>query len=249
MTRLLKIFSIALIFIMLLLPACNKPEVEEKPQIVIPEAIDLGLSVKWASFDVGATKPGEAGTIYSWGETEPKSKPYNWENYKWCKGSANSLTKYNFDESYGDNPDYRIALKPEDDVAHILYGGDWRMPTAKELKELIESPLLIPSIEKVGHLNCLKFTSTLTGQSILFPAGGWCDKSSVPLHQNELCGIWSAELTYSPSWIGPSRAHYAEIHPELNTEHFIYQIMSFKDRSSGMNVRAVYDPGSGGVLR
>ena len=53
------------------------------------KAVDLGLSVKWATFNLGATKPQASGDFFSWGETEPKSN-YSWSTYKWCDGSDSS---------------------------------------------------------------------------------------------------------------------------------------------------------------
>ena len=98
------------------------------------EAVDLGLSVKWASFNVGATKPEEYGGYYAWGETEEKDD-YSWSTYKWCNGSEDTMTKYCTDSSYG-TVDNKTTLDPEDDVAHVKWGGDWRMPTRAEQDEL-----------------------------------------------------------------------------------------------------------------
>ena len=56
--------------------------------------VDLGLSVKWATMNVGATKPEECGNYYAWGEVEVKDT-YSWYFYKYCEGTYNSLTKYN----------------------------------------------------------------------------------------------------------------------------------------------------------
>ena len=81
----------------------------------LPEAVDLGLSVKWASFNLGASKPEEYGDYYAWGETEVKDE-YTEENY-----------------SYHDNPK---VLPPEKDVAQVKLGGKWRMPTTDEIEEL-----------------------------------------------------------------------------------------------------------------
>ena len=100
------------------------------------EAVDLGLSVRWATCNVGANSPEEYGGYYAWGETEEK-KDYNWDTYKWCKGSYNTFTKYCTNGSYG-LIDNKIELDAEDDVAHVKLGGDWRMPTFDEIKELIE---------------------------------------------------------------------------------------------------------------
>ena len=102
-----------------------------------PEAIDLGLpsGVKWATFNVGASSPEDFGNYFAWGETETKSV-YSWETYKWCSGSQNSLTKYNSNPDFG-VVDYKTALDPEDDVAHVRWGDNWRMPTYAEFDELV----------------------------------------------------------------------------------------------------------------
>lgn len=94
------------------------------------EYVDLGLSVKWATCNVGANKPEEYGDYFAWGEVKPK-EVYDWSTYKWCDGSEESLTKYNgyFDISF--------ELELSDDVAHTNWGGDWRMPTAEDFIELM----------------------------------------------------------------------------------------------------------------
>ena len=124
--------------------------------IATPEIVDLGLpsGLKWASFNVGATKPEEYGDYYAWGEVEPyyssldpliwkegKEAGYNWPSYKWCMGSNTTLTKYCDQSSYGYNgfTDYKTVLDPEDDAAHVSLGGKWRMPTKEEWSELIEN--------------------------------------------------------------------------------------------------------------
>jgi len=80
--------------------------------------VDLGLSVKWATRNVGAAGPEEIGGFYRWGETEPK-------HY------------LDFSKYYG--ADGKIVLDLEDDVAHVKWGGGWRMPTTDEIIELIEN--------------------------------------------------------------------------------------------------------------
>ena len=100
------------------------------------EAIDLGLpsGIKWASCNVGATAPEEYGGYYAWGETEEKSN-YSWSTYKYCNSSDNSMTKYNTDIFYG-TVDNKTTLEPGDDVAHVKWGGSWRMPTKAEQDDL-----------------------------------------------------------------------------------------------------------------
>ena len=81
------------------------------------EWIDLGLSVKWATCNVGASKPENYGDYYAWGETTTKSD-YSWETYKWCKGTDDTITKYCTDSDYG-TVDNRTTLTSSDDVATV----------------------------------------------------------------------------------------------------------------------------------
>ena len=98
------------------------------------EAIDLGLSVKWATCNVGADTPEEYGNYFAWGETESKSN-YVWSTYKWCNGSYTTLTKYNTNSDYG-TVDNKTVLELSDDAARMNWGGSWRMPTDAEITEL-----------------------------------------------------------------------------------------------------------------
>ena len=110
---------------------------EEKVNYNGHEYVDLGLpsGTKWATCNVGANKPEEYGGYYAWGETEEKSN-YDWSTYKWCNGSENTMTKYCADSDYG-TVDNKTVLDPEDDVAHVKWGGSWRMPTIDEQCELL----------------------------------------------------------------------------------------------------------------
>ena len=105
--------------------------------MAVPEAVDLGLpsGLKWASFNVGASAPGGYGNYYAWGETQTKSD-YSWETYTFGSSPNGPLSKYNYDYSYGP-VDNKVVLDPEDDVAHVEYGGSWRIPTASEWDELL----------------------------------------------------------------------------------------------------------------
>ena len=106
-------------------------------QYAVPEMVDLGLSVQWASFNLGATKPEEYGDYFAWGETEPK-EDYSWSTYKWCMGTSSTMTKYCSNSDYGYNgfTDDKTVLDSEDDAAAVNLGGSWRMPTKTEQDEL-----------------------------------------------------------------------------------------------------------------
>ena len=104
---------------------------------VEPEFVDLGLptGTLWATFNVGASCPEEYGDHFAWGETEPK-EVFTWENYKWCDGSENTLTKYCSDSTYG-TVDNKTELEFEDDAASVNWGLGWRMPSQTQVYELM----------------------------------------------------------------------------------------------------------------
>ena len=140
------------------------------------EYVDLGLpsGLMWAAYNVGATKPEEYGGYYAWGETEEKTD-YSWETYKWCNGSAATMTKYCTDSSYG-TVDNKTVLDPEDDVAHVEWGGSWRMPTFEEQKELLNN--CDWTWTTLNGVNGYRVTGP-NGNSIFLPAAGFRNGSGV----------------------------------------------------------------------
>ena len=106
----------------------------------LPDAVDLGIGVKWASYNLGASKEYEYGDFYAWGETETKTD-YSWSTYKYANGDKYKLTKYCTVNSRWDgeerDPDGYSILLPTDDVAHVKLGGSWRIPTEDEFKALL----------------------------------------------------------------------------------------------------------------
>ena len=106
------------------------------------EYVDLGLSVNWATCNVGAKAPQDFGYYYAWGETMPKDK-YLENNYKHFSilnnDKDNFLTILKYCDDYRFRKvDHKIQLEREDDAAHVNWGGKWRTPTPSEVAELIE---------------------------------------------------------------------------------------------------------------
>ena len=160
------------------------------------EAVDLGLSVKWATCNVGATAPEQSGGYYAWGETEEK-KNYEWSTYKWCNGSSDTMIKYCTNSSYG-TVDNKTVLDPEDDVAHVKWGGNWRMPTKTEQDELRTNCTWTWTTQ--NGVYGYKVTSKTNGNSIFLPAAG--DRSGTYLNYSGSYGYyWSSSLGGSRSSI------------------------------------------------
>ena len=132
--------------------------------------VDLGLSVKWATCNVGATTPDGYGDYFAWGETSPKDN-YEWSTYKYCNGSKTTLTKYNTNSNYG-TVDNKTTLELSDDAARANWGGTWRMPTITEIEELINTTYCTWTWTTQNGVNGYKVTSKTNGNSIFLPAAG-----------------------------------------------------------------------------
>ena len=192
--------------------------------------VDLGLSVKWATCNVGATKPEEYGDYYAWGETETKTT-YDWSTYKWCNGSETTLTKYNTNSSYGTVD--KTTLDPEDDVAHVIWGGSWRMPTRAEQDELRSSCTWTWYSSDNTEFNGVagyKVTSNKSGYTdrfIFLPAGG-CRYDTYLSYVGLYGYFWSSSLFT----VGPYHAWCLHFNSD---DHYT----GSNDRYVGLSVRPV----------
>ena len=104
------------------------------------EMVDLGLSVKWANCNLGATSPEELGGYYQWAGVDDVSDTniyLYWDNCPYHTGTKqdSGWTKYNSKYSYG-KVDGKTVLDQDDDAAHVKLGSPWRIPTNNEWNEL-----------------------------------------------------------------------------------------------------------------
>lgn len=132
------------------------------------EYVDLGLSVKWATCNVGANVPEEFGNYFAWGETQSKEN-YTWLNYKYSNKEGTKVTKYCTDSIFGE-VDLKIELLTEDDAATANWGEGWRMPTSEEWEELINNCTWTWTQHDTinGYL-----VEAANGNSIFLPAAGY----------------------------------------------------------------------------
>ncbi|MBQ4285162.1 MAG: hypothetical protein II720_01735 [Bacteroidales bacterium] len=137
-------------------------------QLEDADYIDMGVSVLWATCNLGATSPSDTGDRYAWGDTTP-GQNMTWETYKWCLGSRETIFKYTLSR---DNPqaDNKAVLDPEDDAATAALGGKWRMPTEADYNDLLLHCTYVRTTvdDKDGFI----LTSTVPGfedQSIFIP--------------------------------------------------------------------------------
>ncbi len=175
---------------------CKRQEAAKRSHGTINghEWVDLGLSVKWATCNVGASKPEDYGGYYAWGETKEKSD-YSWSTYKWCKGSSNTMVKYCTNGRCG-TVDNKTVLEPQDDVAHVKWGGTWRMPTSDELDELRKKCKW--EWTTINRVNGYKVTGA-NGNSIFLPAADYRD-GAVANDRGCYGGYWSSSLSSSSNY-------------------------------------------------
>ena len=125
---------------------------DEQQGISTDQKVDLGLSVYWAGWNVGASSPEGYGDYYAWGETNAKS----------------SYTKDN-SSTYGKSMG-SIAGNSTYDVARAKWGGSWRLPTEDEFQELVDRCTWTWTTYE--GVNGYKVTGP-NGNSIFLPAAGW----------------------------------------------------------------------------
>lgn len=166
--------------------------------------VDLGLSVKWATCNIGSTQPWERGEFFSWGETENK-RINNWDTYKYSEG-AHALTKYcsNPDYAWHGVVDSVSVLDPEDDVAHIKWGGTWRIPTKAQIDELLENcDWTWTTLNEVNGYRVTGKKPGYTDRSIFLPVTGEYNDGKVfdyRLHGyywSRNCGTVTSETAYT----------------------------------------------------
>lgn len=142
--------------------------------------VDLGLSVKWATYNIGAKSINEVGNYYAWGESKPYDRDLTFLNYNWGNGDFIPCS-----------PNWNIASIY--DTATVNWGESWRMPTADEQKELINGC----SWKWVNNINGKPIygyigTSKKNGKSIFLPASQFISHSS-HLQPTETDGVyWSS---------------------------------------------------------
>jgi len=180
-----------------------------------PEIVDLGLSVKWASFNVGATSSTERGLYIGWGDPTGLHTSHSYDDYGYSTTSMN----------IGFNPDY--------DTPYATWQKKWRMPTRSEFEELYEKTTV--TYETVGSVGCYKFTGK-NGNSIYLPVTGLYtaySSSSTDYRQTQYGWYWTAECSASKEPYLVSL--YSTSSPDIQTSVMWYR----------MPIRAVYEEATG----
>ena len=184
------------------------------------EYVDLGLPsrLKWATCNVGATSPEQAGLYFAWGETTG-----------YTAADVRSGIRQFTEDVYNAGPAASINtdLTLEQDAAHVNLGGNWRMPTKDEYQELLDNCniVMIDDYNGTGVAGKV-FTSKVNGKSVFFPTVGNCYNSSVN-------NVGSDGVYWSASWNSHSEAW------NLDFNYYSQNLKWFGTRYFGESVRGV----------
>lgn len=221
------------------------------------EYIDLGLpsGLKWATCNVGASKPEEYGDYYAWGETETKDS-YTLDTYKFYTETTETIpahkdvdgldvpektetfrgyTKYVYWDfnGYKGFYDHKMTLEPEDDVAHVNWGGDWRMPNIDDINELRDNCSC--TLVSLNNVNGYKVTGP-NGRWIFFPIANFIKGSYVEYDNH--CMYWTSDRFENAG--NTDNAYFLNLldgYIEYRLD--FYYCYCFPYRSSGLPVRPV----------
>ena len=169
--------------------------------------VDLGLSVKWAKCNLGATNPEDFGDYFAWGELQPKSD-YQWSTYLYGSDYG-QLTKYCDNASIGKDgyTDDLTVLEQSDDAAYAALGGQFRMPTQEEVYELCTIEYYHPGEYTVTwcdgtdvqyngtSVKGLMIVRNSTGATLFLPITG--SMSGTDWYYNGFGSYWSSSLYWS----------------------------------------------------
>ncbi len=201
--------------------------------VPVPTAIDLGLSVKWANFNLGASKSSEYGDYYPWGALYRTTGAYNWIGYRFYGGSSSDnieqFTKYNTDSAYGP-VDNNMVLDANDDVAHVKLGGKWRMPTREEVEELISQCSW--KVSEVDGVAGYTVKSLMNGKQIFLPGAGHLEGGQI--HVEGQLYYWTSSLCEKPS--KPTGAHALHCNHIANYKEIMGEL-----RYYGLSIRPVQE--------
>lgn len=221
----------------------------QKGTKIVYEAVDLGLSVKWASCNVGATSPEEYGLYFQWGDTVgytgiTDDKKFTWSEcpyqtvdttdylqVKFTKYLGSTSSSYK-DLSATDADALKTVLDASDDAATVNMGDGWKMPTTAGFQELYDKTTSEWTTENGVYGR--KFTSKTEGNTnyIFIPAAGYCYKGSVSRVGTD-GSVWSSSLETS----GPYRAYRLNFYSSYVYPQSYSGSRSY--RSFGYSVRGV----------
>ena len=215
------------------------------------EFVALGDGHNWATANLGAAGPAEAGDYFAWAEKETKTA-FGWGTYAYATSDDwKSVSKYTVQDDYmkgcwyqnqgsthlfvGDGVNHFGA---DDDPATYNWGSPWRVPSTEDWNWLLDSAnCSLEWTDNYHGVAGLLVTSKVPGyegNQIFLPAAGSVEDSSVA-GKGSNGAYWS-------SWLCFNNVSYATIYgAELDFVSSKEPAMGYKERCIGLSVRAIFD--------
>lgn len=182
-------------------------------------AVDLGLSVKWASWNLGAKSEEDYGGYYAWGEVKEKDS-YDWENYQHCDGDSKSV------HDIGNS-----ICGSQYDAATVMWGKGWRLPTEQEINELNSN--CKKEMVSIKGVVGWRFTGS-NGNSVFLPMAG--EGKSKLSQEWGLSRYVGEALLY---WSGNSIIQFPDRAHALARDNAFVPFGDYPAKCSGLSVRPV----------
>ena len=146
--------------------------------------VDLGLPSGnlWSTCNLGASSPYGYGDYYAWGELSPKNR-YEWKSYRFSDSSGN-ITKYREKDHLG-------VLEPDDDVAHVQWGGNWQIPSYDDWRELLDN---VKVYYESSNGKYFTFQSKINGRQMIIPLNGYKNSKGTQSTGLAMC-LWLASVS------------------------------------------------------
>ena len=200
---------------------------EHAPKVPYSTAVDMGTSVMWASFNLGAEDDdtataanisGLAGHYFMWGVNQTTSSFGN-----------SSYTNYNNSFTAGTKPKelpagYDYSGDVIYDAARNTWGGEWRTPTWAEWQELFN----VCTYQVETKTKKITLTSNETGNKLVLPYQGYNNGTTVTDPNSGY--YWSS--TSNPN--NSAKATSTMFKNSAPAQH------TNADRYTGLPIRAVY---------
>ena len=183
------------------------------------EYVDLGLSVKWATCNIGANSPEEYGLFFAWGETTgytAETHEFTRDNYMWYNDATYNTSIFN-----------NNTLSSSYDAAYVNWGTSWRMPTRTEFEQLLNKCTWTSTMQNGVSGFLVKGPN---GNSIFLPEGG---RHKQTLEYEGTCGDYWTSTYYLANKTGDRAYHVFSFSSSTNRDSGVTY------RYYGLNIRPV----------
>lgn len=186
--------------------------------------------IKWATINIGATKPEEGGYYFSWGNTDGH----------WLNGVSDGYGFSQADYDATKVSTFETDLTAEYDAACINWGGKWRMPTRSEIDNLMAVAKSKSNATWDNDIKTVTIKNSDDDHQIVVYAGGYIVDSAAKNARQyvRLLASTTGELAEGETIPSTGWRFSAEYSSSKKTLSFNTKAGG---RLNGLNVRPVYD--------